>query len=129
MYGIVHKLKEKLNHYRKENKIILISDTENLLKKFINGNDTPFVFEKTGNHFHHFLLDEFQDTSDSQWNNLLPLLKNSLAENKFSLIVGDVKQSIYRWRNGNMELLLYKAEEDLNTFKEDIKKAAVDPGR
>ena len=122
VYGIVHKLKEKLNHYRKENKIILISDTENLLKKFINGNDTPFVFEKTGNHFHHFLLDEFQDTSDSQWNNLLPLLKNSLSENKFSLIVGDVKQSIYRWRNGNMELLLYKAEEDLNTFKEDIKK-------
>jgi len=63
----------------------------------------PFIYERLGEKYKHFLIDEFQDTSVLQWNNLLPLLENSLAESNFNMIVGDGKQSIYRWRNGEVE--------------------------
>lgn len=70
-----------------------------------SANDVPFVYEKVGVRLRNFLMDEFQDTSTMQWNNFLPLLRESLATDNANLIVGDVKQSIYRWRNSNYELL------------------------
>lgn len=118
--GIFKDLLDKLKIYRDENKLLLISDTNNILKKVISNEASPFIYEKIGNVYKNYLIDEFQDTSNYQWNNLLPLLVNSISEGNFSMIVGDVKQSVYRWRSGNMKLLLEKVEEDLVAFKDLI---------
>lgn len=105
MAGILGTLDEKLTQYRDENEVLLISDNNILLSKAIGNQDAPFIYEKSGNRYSHFMLDEFQDTSTFQWSNLRPLIENSLGEGNFTLIVGDAKQSIYRWRGGNMSLL------------------------
>jgi len=108
-----------LKDYRVANHLLLISDATHLLEGITRGmEDNPsFIWEKAGNRFQHFLFDEFQDTSENQWQNFWPLVKNALAEAKGNmvehLIVGDVKQSIYRWRGGNWEILLNKAEKAL----------------
>ncbi|MDR3181215.1 MAG: UvrD-helicase domain-containing protein [Prevotellaceae bacterium] len=96
--------------------VMTISDSLYLLFKLVNGNDTPFIYEKTGAFFRSFMLDEFQDTSDMQWNSLKPLLENGLAEGGNALVVGDVKQSIYRWRNGDWRILAYGLDRDFGTF-------------
>ncbi len=83
----------------------LLSDTARFLRDMINGSDIPFIYERTGNRFEHIMIDEFQDTSTLQWENFKPLLHNSLSQDKKCLIVGDVKQSIYRWRNSDWNIL------------------------
>ena len=103
--GILTDLAGHLQDYCQENNVFLLSEASTFLSKVIDNNDTPFIYEKTGNHFHHFMIDEFQDTSLLQWNNFKPLISNSLSQNYDNLIVGDVKQSIYRWRNSNWEIL------------------------
>ena len=118
--GILLDLAELLREYREENNAFLISDTALFLNNIIAGDDTPFLYEKTGNTYRHFFLDEFQDTSQGQWKNLRPLIENSLAEGHLNLIVGDVKQSIYRWRSGDYNLLLNGVESDLRSFKHEI---------
>lgn len=119
--GIFKDLTDQLRKYRDDNNVLLISDINNLLLNVISGNSSPFVYEKTGSFYRNFLIDEFQDTSTFQWRNFFPLIENSLSENYASLIVGDVKQSIYRWRNGNMKLLLEEVKNDLAGFEEVIK--------
>ena len=108
-----------LKNYRSENRTLLISDAQQLLKG-ITGSDSDnpsFIWEKTGNKFKHFLFDEFQDTSTFQWMNFLPLIKNAIAESTGQqsehLVVGDVKQSIYRWRNGDWRILHNNLRNDL----------------
>jgi ATP-dependent helicase/nuclease subunit A len=103
--GILADLSGHMQEYCHENNIFLLSDASSFLNTIIDNNDAPFVYEKTGNHFWHFMIDEFQDTSQLQWNNFKPLISNSLSQNYDNLIVGDVKQSIYRWRNGQWEIL------------------------
>jgi len=103
--GILGDVDKKVREYASENNIMLISDTTELLNKIIRGTDTPFVYEKVGTYVDHYMIDEFQDTSGMQWKNFLPLLRDSLDSNKKNLIVGDVKQSIYRWRNSDWKLL------------------------
>lgn len=120
--GILGDLIRLLDSYRKENRTILSTDINNFLRLIISDDVSPFIYEKVGVKLKHFMLDEFQDTSQFQWDNIKPLLVNSLSEENSSLIVGDVKQSIYRWRNGDMRLLLNGVEEDLNSFKELISK-------
>ncbi len=115
--------KNLLQHTRKENKILL-SEAGALLCNIVGENDASFVFEKAGNLYKNFMFDEFQDTSLIQWKTLMPLVKNGLSENGNCMIVGDVKQSIYRWRNGDWELLAGRALVDLNPFQntvEDLK--------
>ncbi|MBL0339474.1 MAG: UvrD-helicase domain-containing protein [Bacteroidetes bacterium] len=116
--GVIGILDEKLKIFRVENELVLLSDTNMILNKAISGQDAPFIYEKNGNKFNHFMLDEFQDTSDFQWQNLLPLIQNSLGSGNYTLIVGDAKQSIYRWRGGNMQLLLKGIGENLHGFNE-----------
>ncbi|MDR1887323.1 MAG: UvrD-helicase domain-containing protein [Prevotellaceae bacterium] len=99
-----------------EENLMPISETTHLLEKLINETDTPFIYEKAGTRYGIFMIDEFQDTSEAQWRNFKPLLKNSLAEGKNSLVVGDVKQSIYRWRNGDWRILAHKIFEDFKDF-------------
>jgi len=105
-FGILSDIAALLPEYRKQNNVLLISDTTLLLKEIIAGNDAPFIYEKIGNRFSNVLIDEFQDTSSFQWENFKPLIVNALAEEFYNLIVGDVKQSIYRWRGGDWKLLL-----------------------
>src|SRR5690606_1628636 len=101
-----------LTAWRRENSAQLISDAQLLLNRVgvSESGDPTFIWEKTGNRFRHFLFDEFQDTSKKQWDNLRPLLTNAMAnaggQRSEHLIVGDVKQSIYRWRNGDWRILL-----------------------
>jgi ATP-dependent exoDNAse (exonuclease V) beta subunit len=102
--GIFGDIIEKLKAYRNENHVLLIPDAGNLLRSVISTESSPFVYEKIGSYYKNYLIDEFQDTSTFQWQSLLPLVTNSLSEQNFSMVVGDVKQSIYRWRNGNMML-------------------------
>lgn len=118
--GIYRDLMDKLKNYRDDNRLMIISDINNILIKIISGDNTPFIYEKTGTIYKNFLIDEFQDTSSYQWKNFFPLIENSLSENNFSMIVGDVKQSIYRWRNGNMKLLLGEVKDDLAAFSSEI---------
>ncbi len=83
-----------------------LSETQMLLNEFIKDQDAPFIFEKIGTRLQHIMIDEFQDTSTVQWDNFKVLLKNCISEqDSHSLIVGDVKQSIYRWRNGDWRLI------------------------
>jgi len=124
--GIFKDLTGKLKKYRDDNNVLLISDINNLLLNVISGDASPFIYEKVGSFYRNFLIDEFQDTSTFQWRNFLPLIENSLSENNASLIVGDVKQSIYRWRNGNMKLLLEEVRRDLSGFGEVIKEHNLD---
>ena len=83
----------------------LLSDTQGMLNALIEGSDTPFIFEKTGTFLKHIMIDEFQDTSTVQWENFKVLLQDLMHQGTSNLIVGDVKQSIYRWRSGDWELL------------------------
>lgn len=94
-----------LNEFLKENNLVMIADSTILLNKIIGESDAPFIYEKVGSKFDHFLLDEFQDTSPVQWHNFTPLIEEGLSRGKESLVVGDVKQSIYRWRNSDWTLL------------------------
>ncbi len=120
-FGLLEALNSNLKDYRDEQNIMLISDNNALIREIVRQDDAPFIFEKIGSFFKHILIDEFQDTSNFQWNNLLPLVLNSLATGNEVLIVGDVKQSIYRFRGGNMRLLLEQIEKDLINFREVIK--------
>lgn len=88
----------------KENRFLL-SDTTNLLYRLMKEGDSSFVFEKIGSNIRHVMIDEFQDTSRMQWNNFKLLLLEGLSQGTGSLVVGDVKQSIYRWRNGDWGIL------------------------
>ena len=85
--------------------MLCIDDSNTILKKIIDGSDAPFVYEKLGVRYEHFLLDEFQDTSNVQWMNFYPLLFESNSNDRDNLIVGDVKQSIYRLRGYDWKLL------------------------
>ena len=95
----VRELNESANRF-------LLCDTQQLLHALIDGSDTPFIFEKIGTQLQHIMIDEFQDTSTVQWQNFKVLLSEAMSqEGSESLIVGDVKQSIYRWRSGDWRLL------------------------
>ncbi|MBL7929579.1 MAG: UvrD-helicase domain-containing protein [Bacteroidia bacterium] len=125
--GLAGKIKTKLAEYRDDEEILLLPDINRIIAGALSINDTNFVFEKTGNRFRHFLIDEFQDTSLIQWKNLLPLIENGLSSGGNVLIVGDAKQSIYRWRGGRMELLLKGINRQLDHYEEitDEKSLAV----
>lgn len=112
-FGIVTRLLEKLNDYRAAHNVMLVSDASLFLRKIIAENETPFIYEKMGAFYKHFLIDEFQDISGFQWNNFRPLVANALDEGHDSLVVGDVKQSIYRWRGGDWRLLLTQLQQDV----------------
>ncbi|MDX1350641.1 MAG: 3'-5' exonuclease, partial [Putridiphycobacter sp.] len=96
-------LLELIDKVKEEENILLISDFYKEIADIITKERVPFIYERLGVRYQHFLLDEFQDTSELQWINLIPLVHNSLAQEHKNLIVGDGKQAIYRWRNGEVE--------------------------
>ena len=125
-YGILGMIDKNLEDYRSENNIVLLSDNAFLLNEVIDDNDAPIIYEKIGARYKHILIDEFQDTSFYQWRNILPLVKNVLSEFGNTLIVGDVKQSIYRWRGGDMRLLISGVQRDLAEFSDQTREEHLD---
>lgn len=103
--GILVDLQAMVRKVTQEKGVVLISESGTLLKKIIDDSDAPFIYEKTGVFYNHFMIDEFQDTSGLQWGNFRPLITNALSEDHLGMVVGDVKQAIYRWRNGDWNLL------------------------
>lgn len=112
--GILTDVAQQINAYREKNNVMLIADTTELISKVIEGSDASFIYEKTGTQVDHYMIDEFQDTSGMQWDNFRPLVGESMAQGLDNLIVGDVKQSIYRFRNSDWTLLDQQARQDFN---------------
>lgn len=108
--GIDDRIKERL---RRENRFLL-ADTCQMLRDMASGTgDTAFIYEKTGTEIDHILIDEFQDTSGMQWDNFLPLMTENASRGKQGLIVGDVKQAIYRFRNSDADIMARRVEADM----------------
>jgi ATP-dependent exoDNAse (exonuclease V) beta subunit len=101
--AILHEIEKMLNDYKSENNILLISEFNQKIAAVALNEPVPFIYERVGEKYQHYLVDEFQDTSVLQWQNLLPLIENSLASQHFNMVVGDAKQAIYRWRSGEVE--------------------------
>jgi ATP-dependent exoDNAse (exonuclease V) beta subunit len=110
---------KQLGTIRKEEQLIRISEFNTLISQLVKNEDAPFIYERLGTRFQHFLLDEFQDTSHLQWLNMVPLVHESISNMNQNLIVGDPKQSIYRFKNGVAEQFIelpriYNPENDPN---------------
>lgn len=118
--GVARELSDAFNDIMKEKNVLCIDDSNTILKGIIDGSDAPFIYEKIGVRFDHFLLDEFQDTSSVQWSNFSSLLHNSHAQGNENLIVGDVKQSIYRWRGSDWKLLDSAVPAEFPGFTEEV---------
>ncbi len=101
---------EALEKFLRDSNTVLLSDTGELLKRIISDAEMPFIYERLGMKLETLLIDEFQDTSGVQWHNLKPLVGNSLSYGFDNLIIGDEKQSIYRFRNSDSELLGHKVQ-------------------
>lgn len=119
--GILNDLARHIREFASENNFFLLSDVAVLLSGIIGDNDAPFIYEKTGYFYRHFMIDEFQDTSGIQWKNFVPLIRGSLSENHRNILVGDVKQSIYRWRSGDWKILAGGIEEEMRVFTPEIR--------
>ena len=114
--GVAREFNAEFEALLKEKNVMPLDESGALLRDIIDGSDAPFVYEKTGSRYSHYLLDEFQDTSRMQWDNFLPLLRDSDASGD-NLIVGDVKQSIYRWRNSDWRMLDHEVQEEFPSAK------------
>lgn len=103
--GVMQKVLENIHTFLGFNNIIKLSDTNSILKKIIGDSDAPFVFERLGSRINHFLIDEFQDTSRMQWEIMKPLIDEIEGRREENLIIGDAKQSIYRFRSADPSLI------------------------
>ncbi|MCB0791329.1 MAG: UvrD-helicase domain-containing protein [Flavobacteriales bacterium] len=100
--GALHELDRQLQEVKEEDHIVFFQDLTRRVAALVTDEPAPFIYERLGQRYRHFLIDEFQDTSVLQWRSLLPLIENALGEGGEVLLVGDAKQAIYRWRNGEV---------------------------
>ena len=120
--AVLNAIQKEVKALQEERGQLLISEFNTLISNEIKNQPAPFIYERLGEKYRHYLIDEFQDTSQLQWNNLIPLISNALEGedhqgNKGSLfLVGDAKQAIYRWRGGNAEQFLNLVNENTNPF-------------
>lgn len=103
--GLLQKIRSNAADFYESNNVVQLSETNSLLDRVIGDDDAPFIYERLGAHLNHFLIDEFQDTSRMQWNNLQPLLAETMSRGEENLIIGDPKQSIYRFRNADPSII------------------------
>lgn len=104
---VLNTIQKEIKVIQTERDLLPIFEFNRIISKEIKNQPAPFIYERLGEKYKHFFIDEFQDTSEMQWQNLIPLIDNSLSSESGSLfIVGDAKQSIYRWRGGNAEQFL-----------------------
>lgn len=125
--SLLNTVSNELAKIQSEQNILSISEFNAIIHREIQNQPAPFIYERLGERYRHFFIDEFQDTSEMQWQNLIPLIDNSLSGlddlgNKGTLmIVGDPKQSIYRWRGGKAEQFI-ELSKDVNPFNNPDKK-------
>ncbi|MCJ8166280.1 UvrD-helicase domain-containing protein [Pontibacter sp. E15-1] len=105
--SVLNELEKCLQEIKLDKNTVHISEFNKRIIDIVLHEPVPFIYERLGERYNHILIDEFQDTSVLQWNNLLPLVDNALAAGHFSMVVGDAKQAIYRWRGGEMEQILH----------------------
>ncbi len=115
--ALINELEKEIEVIRKTDNIVHISEFNKRISAIISSEPAPFIYERIGERYKHYLIDEFQDTSILQFHNLIPLFSNSLAEGHFNMLVGDGKQAIYRFRGGEVEQFMqlpkiYKADEN-----------------
>lgn len=119
--SLLNTVSNELAKIQSEQNVLSISEFNAIIHREIQNQPAPFIYERLGERYRHFFIDEFQDTSEMQWQNLIPLIDNALSGqddlgNKGTLmIVGDPKQSIYRWRGGKAEQFI-ELSKDLNPF-------------
>ena len=101
--AVLNEVELMLDEIKSENTLLHISDFNKRIAAIVSEQPIPFIYERLGERYRHYMIDEFQDTSALQWQNLLPLIENSLAGGNNSMVVGDGKQAIYRFRNGDVE--------------------------
>ncbi len=104
--SIINEVEKSIETIKEDNNVLLISEFNKLISANLQKQPSGFIYERIGNRFHHYFIDEFQDTSTLQWQNLLPLVENARAGSDTVMLVGDAKQSIYRWRGGNPEQMM-----------------------
>jgi ATP-dependent exoDNAse (exonuclease V) beta subunit len=100
--AVLHEINDNLKAIQMDKNVVPLAEFNRRIARVVMREPAPFVYERLGERFHHYLIDEFQDTSVMQWQNLLPLVDNSLSNGFYNLVVGDGKQSIYRWRGGEV---------------------------
>lgn len=105
LIALIRLLREHIETFRTENNIVQLSDTNTILSTITAGAEVPFIYEKIGTEIESYMIDEFQDTSAMQWDNMRPLVEQSMALGHENLIIGDAKQSIYRFRNADCTLI------------------------
>ncbi|GGG54605.1 UvrD-helicase domain-containing protein [Hymenobacter glacieicola] len=104
--SLLSELSKSVDQLSRDRGVVLIAEFNRRIAQIVLREPVPFLYERMGERYLHLLIDEFQDTSVLQWNNLLPLVENAVAGGNLSLAVGDAKQAIYRWRGGEMEQIL-----------------------
>lgn len=131
-YLLLFDLQQIMEEIKIHDNLFLLSDANSKIHDAIKDEEAPYIYEKIGNRYSYFLIDEFQDTSKMQWENLLPLIKNALAgssgfgELGEAALFGDVKQAIYRFRNGDSWLFNTLSNEE--GFKKMMQKASLQEG-
>ncbi|WP_242203137.1 UvrD-helicase domain-containing protein [Aestuariivivens insulae] len=125
--SVLSAISNELEALKTEQNKLLISEFNSIISNEIKNQPTPFIYERLGEKFRHYFIDEFQDTSKLQWENIIPLLDNALSsENGSAMIVGDAKQAIYRWRGGvaeqfinlfNKSTLPFQIEQEVNNLE------------
>jgi ATP-dependent exoDNAse (exonuclease V) beta subunit len=101
--AVLGSIEGMLEEIRNEDRILPISEFNRIIASVTQTESIPYIYERLGEKYHHLMIDEFQDTSVLQWQNLLPLVENALSEDYLNLVVGDAKQAIYRWRGGEVD--------------------------
>lgn len=104
--SVINEVEKVVESIKDDNNVMLISEFNKIISTHLQQQPSGFIYERIGNRFHHYFIDEFQDTSTLQWKNLWPLIENARAGSDTVMLVGDAKQSIYRWRGGNPEQMI-----------------------
>jgi len=121
--SVLNAINNEVTIIKQDRDLLLISEFNKIISEQIKDQPTPFIYERIGEKFKHYFIDEFQDTSTLQWENLVPLLANSLSEGQSSItLVGDAKQAIYRWRGGKAEQFIELCSGENPFFVETQKK-------
>ena len=116
-------MEKRLEEIQSDKEVCLLGSFNKKINHLVNGESAPFIFERLGERYKHYFLDEFQDTSSLQWSNLIPLIANSVESENISglsgrlILVGDPKQAIYRWRGGDMNQFLDLINKKHNPFQ------------
>lgn len=107
LLATINEMDKKLRKLMSDKNKVHISDFNQKINQIVEREPIPYIYERIGERFKHILIDEFQDTSQMQWHNLIPLVSNSLGFDLPNMLVGDAKQAIYRWRSGNADLIVH----------------------